>query len=464
MPPDSTAPALSLGDRCLRALGDVRPGESGLTLLLLSNIFVLMVAYYVIKVVREALVLTTGVEGLDGPQLKTFAAAVQALVLMFAIPVYGWISSRSTARQLTRRVTLFFIVSIQVFYLLALLELPLLGFLFYVWVGIFSVVSIAQFWSYANDICSKEVGERLFPIIAVGATGGAFFGSKLSSILSSRDLGSYDLLEVGALTLVVQLLLYVLLQRRPDVHSRVGVLNAAAADANPIGGLGGFELVARSRYLRLIALLLIMLNLVNTTGEYILSAFATEEAEAALSLALLADPGLDPTTFLRAFYGSFYGSFFFYVNWFALLSQAFVVSRLFRLGGMAAIVLALPVVALGGYALIALGAGYGIVRFTKTAENATDYSVMNTAKAMLWLPTSRAEKYKAKQAIDTFFVRLGDVLALGVVMIGSELLGLSYRGFAAANVAVASMWLVVAFLLYREYRKLGEGAADPAPR
>ena len=32
---------------------------------------------------------------------------------------------------------------------------------------------------------------------------------------------------------------------------------------------------------------------------------------------------------------------------------------------------------------------------------------MNTAKQMIWLPTSREEKYKAKQAIDTFFVRDG---------------------------------------------------------
>ena len=84
--------------------------------------------------------------------------------------------------------------------------------------------------------------------------------------------------------------------------------------------------------------------------------------------------------------------------------------------------LALPLIALGGYAIIAAGAGFSVVRWIKTAENATDYSIMNTARQLLWLPTTREEKYKAKQAIDTFFVRGGDVLSAAVV----------YRGHARA--------------------------------
>ncbi len=58
------------------------------------------------------------------------------------------------------------------------------------------------------------------------------------------------------------------------------------------------------------------------------------------------------------------------------------------------------------------------MRWIKTAENATDYSIMNTARQLLWLPTTREEKYKAKQAIDTFFVRGGDVLSAAVVYAG----------------------------------------------
>ena len=70
------------------------------------------------------------------------------------------------------------------------------------------------------------------------------------------------------------------------------------------------------------------------------------------------------------------------------------------------------------------------MRWAKTAENSTDYSVMNTARQVLWLPTSREEKYKAKQALDTFFVRTGDVLSAPLVFAGTHWLILGVSGFA----------------------------------
>jgi AAA family ATP:ADP antiporter len=53
------------------------------------------------------------------------------------------------------------------------------------------------------------------------------------------------------------------------------------------------------------------------------------------------------------------------------------------------VLFALPLIALGAYGVIALGATISIVRWAKTAENSADYSVMNTAKQLMWLPTSR---------------------------------------------------------------------------
>jgi AAA family ATP:ADP antiporter len=94
------------------------------------------------------------------------------------------------------------------------------------------------------------------------------------------------------------------------------------------------------------------------------------------------------------------------------------------------------------------------LRWLKTAENATDYSVMNTAKQMLWLPTSPEEKYKAKQAIDTFFVRSGDMLAAGVVFLGTHVFHRGVAGFARANVLIVLAALGVATLLLREYRRI----------
>ena len=176
---------------------------------------------------------------------------------------------------------------------------------------------------------------------------------------------------------------------------------------------GGFGLVFRSRYLRLIALLIVLLNIVNTTGEYLIARLLTAHA----ARAGRRRPGVQHSrrTSAPSPATTSSGS-----TSLALLLQAFVASRLVKHLGLRGALLALPLIALGGYAIIAAGAGFAVVRWVKTAENATDYSIMNTARQLLWLPTTREEKYKAKQAIDTFFVRGGDICLAAVVYFGTQ--------------------------------------------
>ena len=195
------------------------------------------------------------------------------------------------------------------------------------------------------------------------------------------------------------------------------------------------------------------LNIINTTGEYILANLVTEQADALAA----GDPAFDK----GAFIGAFYGRYFLGVNVASVILQMFVVSRIVKRLGMAGALFTLPVVALGAYGMALSGAGIALLRWIKIAENASDYSVMNTAKQMLWLPTSREEKYTAKQAIDTFFVRCGDMLSAGVVFVGTRHLALSTGAFAATNVAFVLIALGVAWLLLREYNRL-TGAGAPA--
>lgn len=439
-PPDRPPGVL---DRALRVFGDVRAGEGGRALLMFSNVFLLLVAYYVLKTVREPLILTRG-----GAELKAYASAAQAFSLLFYVPLYGWLASRLPRERLILVVVLFFIACIQFFYFAGTAGASFVGFAFYVWVGIFSLTMIAQFWSFANDVYTKREGDRLFPLIAVGSTAGAPLGAALAGWLFDRGATPWQLLQIATGMLAVHLLLYFTVRRR------AGEPGAAAAPA-PVGGReGGFGLVFRSPYLRLFAALLILLNVVNTTGEYILSSLVTAQADALAA----GNPDFNP----GAWIGAFYGGYFFWVNVASVVIQAFLVSRIVKFFGMAGALFALPIVALGVYGLALSGAGLAFVRWVKTAENATDYSIMNTARQMLWLPTSREEKYKAKQAIDTFFVRTGDMLSAGVVYVGTNLLALTTSGFAAANLVFAGGALSVAILLYRQYRIVAAQADAPA--
>jgi len=79
---------------------------------------------------------------------------------------------------------------------------------------------------------------------------------------------------------------------------------------------------------------------------------------------------------------------------------------------------------------------------------------MNTGRQMLWLPTTRDEKYKGKQAADTFVVRSGDMLSGVAVFIGAEELHASVRAFALMNLVLIAAWLFIAVRLVRRYRAL----------
>src|SRR5439155_24554260 len=137
-------------DKSLSIFTDVRAGEGTGALLLAANVFSLLAFYSVLKTVREALILSEG-----GAVVKSYAAAGQALLLLGIVPLYGFIASRVRRLKLINGVTLFFISNLLVFYALAQMHISL-GVPFFLWVGIFNLLVVAQFWSFAYDIYSEE--------------------------------------------------------------------------------------------------------------------------------------------------------------------------------------------------------------------------------------------------------------------------------------------------------------------
>ena len=316
--------------------------------------------------------------------------------------------------------------------------MPRLGFAFFVFVGIFGVFSVAQLWSFATDLHDEGVGLRLFPLVGVGATVGSAVGSLVAGRLFDQGVPIGAIFHLAAGCIALQVVLYVVAARSASgAESPVSSLEADP----PLAAEGGFALVLRSPNLRLLALALVVASLVNTNGEFLLARAIVARAETAFALAGGAG---EKESFVRAYVGGFYGDFFLAVNLATVALQALVASRLVRLGGLRAVLLAAPLVALATYGLAASTLGFAAFRLAKTFENACDYSLGNTAKAAVWLPLRREEKYKAKQVIDTFFVRFGDVASALTVFALVELLALPPRALAIVNVVFAT--LVVALL------------------
>jgi len=447
----------SLLERVLGLFAEIRSGEGGTALLLTLNIFLILTAYYIIKPVREALILGAP----NGAEYKSYASAGQAILLLGAVPLYAYFANRVPRRSLINGVTLFFVSNLVLFYLLiktiGIGGLPL-GLGFFLWVGIFNLMVPAQFWSFANDVYTPDQGKRLFAIVAFGASIGAVMGSRITNALI-EPLGIDQLLLVSGGILVLSLFLTNIVDSRSKEPKpeTTDSKPTPVPEEEPFSKTNPFKLVTNNRYLLLIALLMLVLNWVNSTGEFILGGLVKSAAVEAANTAGIAEA--DQGAWIGKFIGGFYSDFFSVVNIVALVVQLFLVSRILKYIGVRAALLFLPFIALGGYAMIAfLPIGLGMIRWAKTAENATDYSLQNTVRQALFLPTTREQKYKAKQAIDTFFVRAGDVLSAVLVYVGLNMLSLSTQGFAAVNLALAAIWIALAIGIGREHRKLTEGS------
>ena len=486
----------SLVDRALRLFAEVRAGEGATVVILALNVFILLTAYSMMKPIRSGLILVE-----RGPEFTAYLYAAMAFILIPVIAGYGRLADRFPRRRLINMVTLFFAACCVAFFIAGTAGARI-GIAFFLWIGIFSVMIIAQFWGFANDLYTNEEGERLFPIVAIGAATGAIAGSAVVGKLI-EPFGLYlPMLFAGAL-LVLSLLLTNWVDRRERLRTEATVDPRLSTATSPAAtgefrmdtgefknlrealkealekeakgetwsaedvesesgarlelesGQGAFALVFRTRYLLYIAILVLLLNWVNTNGQNLLGFLVTDTAARAVEAGTAG--GVDAGQFISAFFSRFE----FWYNVAALLIQLFLVSRIIKYLGVHVGIMILPLIALGSYGLIAFYPILEYVRWAKTAENATDYSLQNTVQNALFLPTTREQKYKAKQVTDSFSKRAGDTLAALTVFVVVSFLGTSIRAFAFLNIVLVLVWLAVAYRIGREYKELVRTGRPP---
>ncbi len=431
----------TIGERLLSPIAEVRREEVASALLLTLIMFLILAAYYMLKTAREVFILGEG-----GAAVKSYSSAGQALLLLVLVPAYGAFASRVTRIQLVQWVTLFFASHLALFFF-ALTAGWQIGVPYFLWLGIFNLMVIAQFWAFASDLYTPEQGKRVFPLIGVGSSLGAWVGSVRAGQIVTT-IGTSRLLVAAASA-----------ARRSARSWRDGRTwygrgrrwsrpppgRAATDEEKPLGKQDGFAMIFGDRYLMLIAALAVILNVVNTSGEYLFGRYVVEMANATHG------SGPEGAAARDAFIGSTYSQFFSTVNLVGFVMQMFVVSRVIKFLGVGTALFIHPLVALSGYLLMLRAPSMTTITYVKVADNSLDYSLGNTTKQALWLPTSREAKYKAKQAVDSFFVRAGDVLQAGLVYVG-EALALAVPAFAMINVVLAGAWLGIVTLLNREMR------------
>ena len=425
-------------ERCLAWFAPVHSGEGRAVAILFLQAFALMLAYYLVRPVRETLILTQG-----GAEFRSYAVAVQALLLVLIIPAYGAWVRRIEAKRIYLLVNAFFVSHLLLFCLASLAGWRI-GFVFFVWGSLFSVMAVTQFWAFATDLFSVNSGERLFGLIAVGVSAGAVAGGQLASALFDV-IGPPGLMLASAAALSLATALGVRARTAIPDSARCGERDAPATGH----WLGGFAVIARSRYLVAIAALVVLLNWITSAGDFVLTSWLVD-------IAGREAPGAE-----SGYIGRFMGRYCATVALVGFLVQLLLVSRIIQFAGLARALLVTPVAFVAGYLVVGIVPAFLLLQSVLVLQRSFDYSLLNTTRNALLLPMDREAKYQAKTAIDTFFFRAGDLLATGSVFVGTRLFEDARTQLVWLILVLSLTMMAVAWLVGREYARRERAASAP---
>ncbi|UCC56726.1 MAG: MFS transporter [Gammaproteobacteria bacterium] len=414
----------------LQRLVPARPGEVRALAWSFLYFFSLLCGYYVLRPVRDEMGIQGGVENLQWVFTGTF------VVMIAAVPLYGWAVARLPRRRLLPAVYLFFIANLLIFYLLMDAGVAPAGIAraFFIWVSVFNLFVVSVFWSFMADLYSNVQARRLFGFIAAGGSAGAVTGPALTTALAPL-LGPANLLLVSAVFLAVALLCIGRLlawSATPAANST----RATAATRGTGGGLwAGLRQVLVSRYLLGICLYILLYTTLSTFL-YFEQAHIVRDA--------FADPGERTRVFAAIDLA---------VNSLTIILQVFLTAHVVRWLGVGGSLALVPLGVAAG--LVALGAFPGLVALisVQVLRRAGNYAVSRPAREMLFTVVDREERYKAKNVIDTLVYRGGDA-ASAWLYTGLAALGLGLGAIAFIAVPLALLWAYNGVLLGRHQERL----------
>ncbi len=411
----------------------IEPGEGWALFWSFSYFFALLCSYYIIRPLRDEMGVAGGVENLQWLFTGTF------LIMLAAVPVFGWLTSRFRRSQFLPAIYLFFIINLVGFYLLFQTDIAhvTIARTFFIWTSVFNLFVVSVFWSFMTDLYSDLQAKRLFGFIAAGGTAGALTGPALTTVLA-QPLGPINLLLISAAFLGWAVFAIQRLIRTSELSQQhpQNTLNSNAVN-QPLGGsvLAGIRLVLQSPYLLGIAILMLLFTTLSTflyfqQAQIVRDSFASS-AERTTMFAVI-----DLA-----------------VNGLTIVFQVFLTSRLIKLLGLAWTLTLVPIILCVGFVALSFAPVLLVLVVVQVVRRAGNYAIMRPAREMLYVVLDRESKYKAKNFNDTVVYRGGDAVA-GWIYAGLRSLGLSLSQLALIAAPLAAIWAVVAYRLGKQQTRL----------
>ncbi|MGM3390160.1 MFS transporter [Stutzerimonas stutzeri] len=387
--------------------------------------FCLFAGYFMLRPIRESMGIAAGVENLQWLFTLTF------LVMLIAVPLFAWLSSRVPRLRFIDWVYGFFGLNLLLFVELFQFfpDSTWLARVFYVWISVYNLFVVSVAWSLMADVFDSEQAKRLFAFIAAGASVGGLLGPALSAMLID-SIGASGLMFLAALLLGVTLILKQSLMRW-RLEGGAGRPGSAPTEnpREPLPGnpFSGMTAVLRSPYLLGIAGFVVLLATVTTFLYF-------EQAR------LVAEHFPDRAAQVRVF-----GTIDFVVQAGALMSQLFITGRIAPKLGVRVLLAIVPLLMCAGFVGLALAPGFALLATLMILRRIGEYAFVRPGREMLFAPLDAESKYKAKNFIDTVVYRCGDA-ASGWAKSLLDMLG---QGAGLAALIGAGCALLWAYLGWR---------------
>jgi AAA family ATP:ADP antiporter len=420
-------PGTLLG-RALARVVPATPQERAAALWSFAYFFTLLAGYYVLRPLRDQMAITGGTRNLPWLFTATFAT------LLVAQPLYGILVAKLPRARFIPIVNHFFVLNLALFWLFLTLQIDtaLVARLFYVWVAVFSLFSVAVFWSFMADLFTADQGKRLFGFIGAGGTAGALLGPLLT-IWLSVPLGPTNLLIPAMILIEAAVFCVWRLERAATPHQIGGQHDERLGG----GAFAALPELIRSPYLLGIAAWISLQSFCATILYFEQIHIVAAEVQGAGAQARLF-AGIDLA-----------------VNLLTLAVQVLATGHLLKRFGTGASAAALPVVFVAGFIAIFLAPTLAAVLAAQVAQRWIHFALANPARQVFYTVLGREEKYKAKNLIDVVIYRGSDAL-YGWVFDSLQYLGLKLGGIALVAAPVAAIWLILSAVLGRAQEQRAE--------
>lgn len=438
----------------LKQIFDVKREELPMAILMGLYFFLVITSFWILKPIKKSIFIGyyEAQNGFDllgwhlvAAQAELLAKVLNMVVAVVAVTVFTLLARRFVRQQLTTIFSVFFIACYFIYSLLLPNDLSRGGqgltiWTFYLFGDLFSTIMVATFFAFLNDSVTADSAKRLYGIVGFGGVAGGALGSTtVAALIKSVSNTAWMFILVGVAAVITGIA--IVAGRRVDKTQAPSQLSEAPQEeskekaGNP--ALEGAKLVFSSRYLLAIVGIVGMYEVVSTVMDFQFTSTVVHYLDGAAI-------------------GKQFSTVYAITNWAAMFIQLFLTSLVMQRFGVGIALLFLPIAALAGSAAFLATPILLLGSALNTADNGFSYSINQSAKETLYVPTTKDEKYKAKAFIDMFVQRfakaLAVVLSLGITLVFKDFS--SIRWLSIITVLILVGWIATVRYAGRRFEQL----------